>query len=50
LIKNLRQLKGYTVTRIVRKFRTERKLYKSTHSDNSENSETNCYTNLYCAK
>jgi len=41
LIKNLRQLKGYT-TRFLREFRTK-KLYKCTNSDNSE---TNCYTNL----
>jgi len=42
LIKNLQQLKGYTVTRFLREFRTK-KLDKSTNSDNSE---TNCYTNL----
>jgi len=41
LIKNLRQLKGYTATRFLREFRT-----KNWTSTNSDNSETNCYTNL----
>jgi len=34
LIKNLRQLKGYTATRFLRKFRTK-KGEKSTNSDDS---------------
>jgi len=42
LIKNLRQLKGYTATRFLRRIQNQ-KLDKSTNYDNSE---TNCYTNL----
>jgi len=42
LIKNLQQLTGYTATRFLRV--QNQKLVKSTNSDNSE---TNCYTNLW---
>jgi len=42
LIKNLRQLKGYTVTRFLKEFRTK----NWTKALNSDYSETNCYTNL----
>jgi len=43
LIKNLRQLRGYTATHFLREFRT--KNWKK--GKNSDNSETNCYKNLY---
>jgi len=42
LIKNLRQVTGYTTTHFLREFRTK-KMDKSTNSDNSE---TNCYYKL----
>jgi len=42
LIKNLQQLKGYTAIPVLLD-NSEPKLDKSTNSDNSE---TNCYTNL----
>jgi len=41
LIKNLRQLKGYTATRFVREFRT-----KNWTSEQILTFEMNCYTNL----
>jgi len=41
LIKNLRQLKGYSATHFLKV--QNQKLEKSTNSDNSE---TNCYINL----
>jgi len=43
LIKNVRQLKCYTAASFLREFRTKNRTRKSTNSDNSE---TNCYTNL----
>jgi len=42
LIKNLQQLKGYTLRTVLLE-NSEPKLDKSTNSDNSE---TNCYANL----
>jgi len=42
LIKNLRQLKGYTATHLLKRIQNQ-KLDKSTNSDTSK---TNCYTNL----
>jgi len=44
LIKNLRQLQGYTSTRFLREFRT--KNWTVDKSTNSDNFETNCYTKL----
>ena len=41
LIKNLQQLKGYTATRFLRELRR-----KTGQQTNSDNSETNCYTNF----
>jgi len=40
LIKNLQQLKLHTVSRFLRE------LHENHKSTNSDNSETNCYTNL----
>jgi len=42
LIKNLRQLKGYTATRFLREFRTK----NWTRAQILTITETNCYTNL----